>query len=196
MPDITKTMASLEKNGMHPVFFATAKQALAYLQEQIHDTSVGIGGSMTIKQMGVYEALSAQNTVYWHWLNPQVRDQANAAETYLLSANALSEDGQIVNIDGTGNRVAAAIYGPKRVFYLVGTNKITPDLPSAMHRARNVASPLNAKRLGMKTPCAVKGDRCYQCTSPDKICAVTTITELAPGHTQVQVVLIDQPLGY
>ncbi len=148
--------------------------------------------------MNLYEKLGVHNRVYWHWMedDPSIRDKAVGAHCYILSANALSENGEIINIDGTGNRVAAAIYGPRKVFYIVGVNKITPDLESALYRARSVASPKNAKRLHVNTPCAVKGDKCYHCQSEDKICAVTTITERAPGNTEVCVLLVGQNLGY
>jgi hypothetical protein len=96
-------------------------------------------------------------------------------QAYLTSVNAASETGELVNIDGTGNRIAASLFGHEKVCFVFGVNKIEPTLEKAIWRARNIAAPKNAKRFGLKTPCAVKGDCCYDCSSPDRICNVLSI---------------------
>lgn len=104
--------------------------------QTLHGTSIGIGGSVTIDTLGVYDRLCGSNELFWHWKNhaPETRERAGKAETYLCSANGVSENGEIVNIDGFGNRVAGTIYGPERVFLVVGRNKIAPDLTGAIDR--------------------------------------------------------------
>lgn len=190
---------ALKKRGFGAVHFATAEQAADYLCHEITNTTVGFGGSMTLLNMGLYDSLSKNNTCSWHW-KPQegidARLMSQQAEVYLLSANAMSQQGQIINIDGTGNRVASEMFGHKRVYIIVGKNKIMPDYASAYDRARNVASPLNAKRMNLKTPCAVKGDKCYDCDSPDRICRIFSTLERSPMRMYVEVVLIDEDLGF
>ena len=153
---------------------------------------------MTIDTLGVYDRLCGSNEVFWHWKNhaPETRERAGKAETYLCSTNGVSENGEIVNIDGFGNRVAGTIYGPERVFLVVGRNKIAPDLTGAIDRARNIAAPKNAQRLGVKTPCAVKGDRCYDCKSPQRICRGLVVLWEAVKGCETEVVLVDEALGY
>ena len=159
----------------------------------------GIGGSVTIDTLGVYDRLSESNEVFWHWKNhaPETRERAGKAETYLCSANGVSENGEIVNIDGFGNRVAGTIYGPERVFLVVGRNKIAPDLTGAIDRARNIAAPLNARRLNRHTPCAVGEPRCHDCRSPEKVCGVMTVFFMPPTSIkEFHVILVDEDLGY
>ena len=157
---------NLEDRGYKVSCFDTAKEAVDYMDIQINGKTVGFGGSMTLEEIGLYERLSIHNDVRWHQRIPdgktskEVRLAANAAEIYVSSVNGLAETGEIINIDGNCNRVAAIFYGHKKVYLVVGANKIAKDYDSALWRARNIASPLNAKRLGMKTPCAVKADRC------------------------------------
>ena len=126
----------------------------------------------------------------------KARLAATRSEIYISSVNAISESGEIVNIDRVGNRVAGISFGPEKVYFLVGINKITPDLDSAIYRARNVAAPLNAKRLKLKTPCAKKADKCYDCKSPDRICCNMSIFLHKPIGREYEVVLINEPLGY
>ena len=169
--------------------------AADYLDAQIDGATVGIGGSMTIQAMGLSERLSKHNEVIWHWEGGELR-RAMLADVYLTSVNGLAETGEIVNIDGNCNRVAASMFGPKRVYYVVGINKIAPDFEKALWRARNVAAPKNAQRLGKKTPCAVKADRCYDCKSPERICRGLSVLWRKPtGFEQAEVVLIEEELG-
>ena len=157
MADLEKTGKNLERRGFRVHRFASGAEAAEFLVQTLHGTSIGIGGSVTIDTLGVYDRLCESNEVFWHWKNhaPETRERAGKAETYLCSANGVSETGEIVNIDGFGNRVAGTIYGPERVFLVVGRNKIAQDLTGAIDRARNIAAPLNARRLNRHTPCAV-----------------------------------------
>ena len=182
--------------------FDNAEQAAAYLEKEINGTTVGFGGSVTLQEMGLYEKLSVNNKVYWHWkpaegMNPaQARDHARDAEIYISSVNGAAETGELINIDGNGNRVAEIMYGHKKVYLLVGENKVEPDFEKALYRARNIAAPLNAKRLNLKTPCAAKGDKCYNCQSPDRICNGLSVLWNKMSCAEFEVILISEKLGY
>lgn len=196
MADITKTAQNLEKRGFRVRCFDTAEQAADYLDEQIDQTTVAFGGSVTAQQMGLYPRLSAHNKAVWHWEGGTLPEAMNT-DAYITSVNGLAETGELINIDGTGNRVASTLFGHRRVYFVVGVNKIAPDYDAALWRARNIASPKNAQRLGRKTPCAVKGDRCYDCQSPDRICRGLTVLWEPMGGTEItEVLLINQELGY
>ena len=195
MADMERVRKNLAERGFQTSCFATAKEAADYLDAQIDGATVGIGGSMTIQAMGLSERLSKHNEVIWHWEGGELR-RAMLADVYLTSVNGLAEPGEIVNIAGYCNRVAASMFGPKRVYYVVGINKIAPDFEKALWRARNVAAPKNAQRLGKKTPCAVKADRCYDCKSPERICRGLSVLWRKPtGFEQAEVVLIEEELG-
>ena len=193
---------NLEKKGYIVTCFENAGQAAEYLCSEIKGTSVGFGGSITLREMGLYEKLSENYEVYWHWkpaegMNPaQARDHARNAEVYLSSVNGIAETGEIINIDGNGNRVAEIMYGHKKVYLVVGENKLAPDYDSALYRARNIAAPMNAKRLNMKTPCAVNGDKCYNCQSPDRICNGLSVLWSKMSCAEFEVILISEKLGY
>lgn len=199
MADLEKTGKNLENRGFRVHRFATGAEAAEFLVQTLHGTSIGIGGSVTIDTLGVYDRLCGSNEVFWHWKNhaPETRERAGKAETYLCSANGVSENGEIVNIDGFGNRVAGTIYGPERVFLVVGRNKIAPDLTGAIDRARNIAAPLNARRLNRHTPCAVGEPRCRDCRSPEKVCGVMTVFFMPPTSIkEFHAILVDEDLGY
>ena len=191
----------LEKNGFAVSVFATGEEAAAYLNDQIDQRTVGMGGSMTIAELGLRESLSRHNVVFSHGFTPappaQVQQLAAGAEIYLLSANGIAGDtGEILNIDGTGNRVSSSLYGHRKVYLLAGRNKISPNFHSALQRVRNVVAPKNAQRLGRKTPCAARGDRCYDCDSPERICRGLVVLYKKMGSMDMEVVLVDQELGY
>lgn len=198
--NVQRTMDSLTRAGFAVRYFDTTKEAADYLAGSIRGKTVGIGGSMTIEQMGLYDRLAQNNTVYWHWRTNdlETRTAAAGAEVYLSSANAIAETGEIVNIDGSGNRVAATLYHHERVVFVVGVNKIAEDYESAVFRARNVAAPLNTRRLGLKTPCAVgKEIKCYNCASKDRICCgVVTLLWPMRSVKVTEVVLVGERLGY
>lgn len=198
-----KLAQNLKRHGFAFTAFDTAAEAAEYLDRSIDGAAVGIGGSMTIRELDLYGRLSAHNSVFWHWAlenggsQEEARVKAAAADVYLTSANALAETGEIVNIDATGNRVASTLYGHDRVYFVVGENKVTKDYESAVYRARNVASPLNARRLGKRTPCAVRGDRCYDCDSPERICrGLVVLWEKMSGSRHMEVVLVREKLGF
>ena len=193
---------SLESKGYEVLTFETGTEAAEALDARIDGKTVGIGGSQTVHQLGLFGKLAGHNTVYWHDEVPegmtpvQTRSAATRAQVYISSVNGISEHGEIVNIDNTGHRVAAISYGPEEVFLIAGKNKVAPDFEAALWRARNIAAPLNAKRLNRKTPCAVKADRCYDCKSPDRICRNLSVLWTKPAGAHYTVVLIDEELGY
>ena len=196
MYDFTKVRRNLEARGFSVSCFATAEEAVDYLDKKLDGRTIGVGGSVTIRDMGLAQRLEGHNQVSWAWTGGTHADAA-AAQVYLTSVNGLAETGEIINIDGTGNRVASTIFGHEEVYFIVGRNKLAPDYDGALWRARNIASPKNAQRLGKKTPCAVKGDKCYDCSSPERICrALTVLWEAPNGIGRSEVVLIDQDLGF
>lgn len=199
--DIQKTLDNLQKHGFHTAYYPTKEAAADALCDFLHGQTIGFGGCLTAQQMGLFERLGKDNEVYWHWKDEDrvaAHENAAHAKVYILSANALSETGEIVNIDGNGNRIASMFYGHERVVFLVGVNKLTPDLPSAIERARAVASPLNARRLNRKTPCALSDPmRCHDCASPERICSGMAILMQKMGSIkQMDVFLIGEELGY
>lgn len=191
---------NLEDRGYAVEVFASGVEAAAYLDGAVDGKSVGFGGSMTLDQLGLYDALGKHNTVVWHWKQDAgpARREGMFTDVYLSSANGLAETGEIINIDGNGNRVAATLFGHEKVYLVIGRNKLAPTYEEALWRARNIASPKNAQRLGKKTPCAVKGDRCYDCRSPERICrGLVVLWEPMMGMEQsTEVLLVDEELGY
>lgn len=190
---------NLTRRGFSLAAFPDRASALAYLNEKIDGVTVGIGGSMTVKELGLYDSLAAHNTVHWHMLSGGKIEDANQAEVYISSLNGLAETGELINIDGTGNRVSATSYGAKRVYFVVGRNKLAADFDKALWRARNIAAPKNAARFGTKTPCVTKeGEpRCYDCSSPERICKELLVLWQKPRPIlSMEVVLIDEDLGY
>lgn len=189
---------NLEARGYTVRVFPTGKEAADYLDAAIDGKSVGFGGSVTLDALGLYERLGTHNRTVWHWKwedKDAARREALTTEVYLTSANALAETGELINIDGAGNRVAATLFGHEKVIFVVGRNKLAPTVDAALWRARNIASPQNAKRLGKKTPCALKGDRCYDCRSPERICR-GLVTHWGPMiGMEAEVLLIDEDLG-
>lgn len=197
--NLDKTMENLRSRGFKVSHFGTSAEAANYLVESIRGTTVGIGGSMTVKALDVYDRLCESNTVYWHWAenaDSGTTLSATNAPVYLCSANAVAETGEILNIDGRGNRVAATLYNKKKVYIIIGVNKIAEDFDSALFRARNTAARLNAIRFGKKTPCVVLG-KCTDCRSPERICGCLVVHWEKPlGVEEMEVVIIDEELGY
>lgn len=200
--EFTTLKTNLENLGYKVSCFDTAAQAASYLKGAISSTTVGIGGSVTVDELGLYEKLTEKNEVYWHWrlkdgmTAHDMLEQARTAEIYISSVNGVAETGEIINIDNTGNRVSAIMYGHKKVYLVVGANKVAPDYEKALFRARNIAAPLNAKRLNRKTPCAVNADKCYNCKSPDRICRGLSVLWECPAGCEFEVILIQEKLGY
>ena len=195
---------NLENRNFKTSVFEDGKAACEYLNREIDATTVAFGGSITLKELNLFDTLSSHNEVWWHGKGTQLKEYGSATvmenamhtSVYITSANALSEQGQIINIDGRCNRIASTLFGHKKVYFVIGKNKLADNFEKAMWRARNIAAPKNAQRLGVKTPCAVKGDKCYNCSSPDRICRGFLTLEFPPMGAEVEVVLINENLGY
>ena len=207
--DIKRMKTAFERRGFSVQYFETGAQATAYLAQQVAGKSVSFGGSITLEQLGAYETLKETADVSWHWKGDGYQQTPTV---YITSANAISETGEVVNIDGAGNRVSATLYGPKEVFFVCGINKIAPDLASAIDRAQNIAAPKNAWRLfgntdsnavcveeGAPIPActAAGGKSCYHCKAPNSICRAIVIHQ-GPmrSHERCELVLIGEELGY
>ena len=202
--DLLTLKNNLISLGYKAEVFENAKDATEYLKGCIKGTTVAIGGCITAKEMGLGEALSEENELIWHWFpreDKSANDELIAAtdtEIYISSVNGISQSGEIVNIDGTCNRLASTLYGHKKVYLVVGKNKVRDTLEAAISRARNIAAPLNARRLNKNTPCAIgSGEvRCYDCSSPERICAALTVFWKKPKGMEYEVILINEDLGY
>ena len=200
--DFTKLKANLESLGYGVTCFDTAEDAADYLDDKIRGKTVGFGGSVTLEQMGLYDRLALNNDVFYHNRLPggmtrvEVCRKANSADIYLSSVNGLAETGEIVNIDGNGNRIASILFGHETVYFVVGENKIAKDYDAALWRAKNIAAPKNAKRVKAKTPCAAKADRCFDCKSNNRICRALSVLWGAPLHGNFEVILIHEELGF
>ena len=199
IPDL---QAAYEKKGYRFRYFDQAEEAAAYLNQAIDGKTVGFGDSHTLYAMGLYEMLQSHNDVRspMHLKDDECFDEdakkCVQTKIYLLSVNGATERGEMVNIDGHGNRVSCSLYGHEKVYFVFGINKIAPTLEEAIWRARNIAAPINAKRLGYQTPCAVKGDRCYDCDSPDRICNAMVLHLHKLSRCEVEVIVIGQQLGF
>ncbi len=201
---LQKTVDALKKRGFCASYYTDRQTLLEDLHRIIPDNArIGIGGSITIRQLGLIEDLEQRgNKIVQHWQkdlpakgDEAIRRKAMEAAFYLTSANAVTAAGDIVNIDGIGNRVAAMIYGPKNVVIIAGYNKIVMTLEDGLRRCREVAGVLNAKRVNAKTPCVETGI-CSDCASPGRICRVTTIIQYQPNQTDICVLLVNEHLGY
>ena len=199
MTDFSAVKRNLEARGFRVSTFATAQAAADYLNTSIDGVSVGFGGSITLEQLGLYERLASHNSAVWHWKTDDKLTacrQAMATDMYITSVNGLAETGELINIDGIGNRIAATLYGHKKVWFVAGRNKLAPTYDEALWRARNIAGPKNAQKLHKKTPCAIKADHCYDCKSPDRICRGLAVLWESLMDTEMEVVLIDEELGF
>ena len=199
--DLNAVAKRLNERGFLADVCKTPEEAKALILGYIGDRSAGIAGSATVRDLGLYEALTARgNTVYWHWKveKPQVEEtriNAIAADVYLCSSNAVTEDGRLINIDGTGNRLAGIIYGPKTVILAVGRNKLVKDYDEAIARIKRDACGPNARRQGFKTPCSID-NVCRDCRPPVRMCNVTAITEYpSRRHQAFRIILIDEDMG-
>jgi len=197
---IKKAIENLRSNGFNvEIFENEAEVKTRILSEVLLSQDVGVGGSVTIRDMGLHEALIERgNNVYWHWLvEPSKRDEerkkASRASIYISSTNSITEDGTLVNIDGSGNRVASMFYGHERVYIVAGINKIVQDYDDAIKRIKTVACPQNAQRLNLTTPCRYTG-KCNDCNSTDRMCRVEVILKRSTGN--INVYLINKELGY
>ncbi len=201
---VKRTIENLEKNDMKGYFVQNEEEACSKIKELIQEGSmVAVGGSMTLFEIGAIDLL--QNGKY-NFLDryeagltaEQIREvhrKAFFADAYLTSSNAVTEEGELYNVDGTGNRVAAMIYGPDKVIVVVGVNKIVKDLNEAIHRVENLAAPANAKRLNRGTPCAQIG-YCMDCNSPERICNDYVLIKKQNIPGRIHVIIVNKELGY
>ncbi|MDR1514315.1 MAG: lactate utilization protein [Synergistaceae bacterium] len=200
-----KICAAFLSNGYKSAVYAplaadAAKLALDMIPE---GASVGIPGSVTVRQIGLIEGLEAKKcVVYQHW-GPKLAAEdklerlksENASDWFVTSSNAITYDGKMINIDGTGNRLAAMSWGTGSILYIVSINKAMPDLTSALARARDISTPANALRVGSQTPC-VKIGHCTDCKSPDRLCRAVLILERPTFGRNTHVIIVGQDLGY
>ena len=202
--DLQIVKENSEKKGFKVSVFSDAKEASDYLNKEINNTSVAFGGSMTLAEMGLFDTLKTHNELWYHsnaeliekYGREEIFKRAMGADVYISSVNGMSSDGVLINIDGNGNRIASTAFGHKKVYYVVGKNKIEDTFEKAMWRARNIAAPKNAQRLNRKTPCAIKGDKCYNCSSPERICRGILITEAPMSAQETEILLVNENLGY
>lgn len=174
---------------------AALKQALELIEE---NSTISMGGCMSAHEIGLVQALQEGNYQYLDRSKMEPREGLLAAydsDVFLSSANAMTSDGILVNIDGNSNRVSCIAQGPKKVIFIVGMNKVCADLDSAMKRARNVAAPINAQRFEVKTPCKETG-KCFDCKSPDTICCQFLITRYSRHTGRIHVILVNDHLGF
>ena len=190
----------LESRNMAGYYVETKEEALKKALELIPEGStVTNGGSMSIQEIGLTEALEKGN---YNYINRENYEDKRAAalmaydaDVFLGSTNAISNDGILVNIDGNSNRVSAYAFGPKKLVLIVGMNKVADDLDGAMKRARAEAATMNAQRFGLSTPCAGTG-KCFDCKSPDTICCQFLITRYSRHKDRIHVILVDEELGF
>ena len=195
-----KVIKGLESRNMTGYYAEDREAAKALALSLIPEgSSVTMGGAMSAHEIGQVEALKAGN---YDFIDRDAYEDKRAAmlaaydaDVFLSSANAITEDGQLVNIDGNANRVSAIAQGPKKVVFIVGMNKVCDDLDGAMKRARNVAAPINAQRFGLSTPCAKTG-ACMDCKSPDTICCQFLITRFSRHKDRIHVILVNDSLGF
>ncbi len=202
---IEKLLAALKKNGMEAFYYPTRGEAKEAVLKRIPpQAKVGIGGSVTIREIGLLDDLRKRgNEPFDHWREGLSKEERfdvgrsqQRSEIFITSTNALTQDGKLVNVDATGNRVTSMIFGPPRVIVVTGVNKIVKDVQEGLDRIKKVVAPMNCQRRKDPTPCAVDGV-CHDCNSPGRLCRVTTIIERKPFATkEFVVILVGEELGF
>ena len=190
----------LKSRNMSGYYASSREEALRIALELIPEgSSVTMGGAMSAHEVGLVDALKNGN---YHFIDRDAYEDKRAAmlaaydaDVFLSSANAITSDGVMVNIDGNSNRVSAIAQGPKKVVFIVGMNKVCADIDGAIKRARNVAAPINAQRFGLSTPCSKTG-ACMNCKSPDTICCQILITRYSRHTDRIHVILVNDSLGF
>jgi hypothetical protein len=200
---VERTIHALKKNNFEALFVPDSKAAFEEVMKRIPDGStVGVGGSVTLMQMGLLNALERRN-VQLIWPVQQAKNmdermelirKSFSSDFFLTSTNAITEDGKLFNVDATGNRVGAMFIGPKKTIIVSGVNKIVKDIAAAEKRVREWTAPQNAKRLNRKTPCVETGV-CADCSSPDRICNIYVTLAKRPSRAEVAVILVGEKLG-
>ena len=195
-----KVIKGLESRNMKGYYATNKEEALKKALELIPEgSSVSMGGAMSAHEIGLVEALKEGE---YHFIDRDAMSDKRAAmlaaydaDFFLTSANAITDDGIMINIDGNANRVSAIAQGPRHVLCIVGMNKVCSDVDSAMKRARNVAAPINAQRFGLSTPCTKTG-ACMDCKSPDTICCQFLMTRYSRHEDRIHVILVNDTLGF
>ena len=199
-----RCMNNLQKHGFDAHYVRDADEARTLILAMVSGyETFGFAGSDTTRELGIIDELKARGkTIYDHWQKGlskeedlEVRLQQGRCDCFFCSANAISATGEVVNVDGVGNRTNALTFGPKKVVIVAGMNKVTHDLESALRRVREVAGPMRAKSLGVETPCVETGV-CADCNSPQRICRITSILHRKPMRTDISVILVNQTLGF
>ena len=198
-----KVIKGLESRNMLGYYAANKEDALKKALELIPEgSSVTMGGAMSAHEIGLVEAVKSGNYNFIDRDTAKTPEEKRAAmlagydaDIFLSSANAMTDDGILVNIDGNSNRVSMIAQGPKKVIFIVGMNKVCDDIDGAMKRARNVAAPINAQRFGLSTPCSKTGS-CMNCKSPDTICCQFLITRFSRHKDRIHVILVNDNLGF
>lgn len=205
---IDTVLKALKNNKFDAVFAKNRREALQYVLDRIpQDSVVGAGDSLTLKEIGIFEELKRRNfMVYWPFDEEVAKEKrrdvarkALLADVFLSGSNAITMDGKIVNVDATGNRVVGMIFGPKKSIIVAGINKVVENLDKAFERIKNVAAPLNAKRIREERgwellPCVEVG-RCVDCNAENRICNITTIIEKKPRAIDISIIIVGEELG-
>ena len=199
-----KVVEKLKAHDFEALYVKTKEEAVKEIRKYIiPDMKIGVGGSVTIRELGILDEFRARgNVIYDHWIpglskeeSLRFRKSQMTSDLFLSSVNAITMNGELVNIDGVGNRVNGTIFGPGKVVLVAGYNKIVEDVQEAIKRTKNVAAPINAKRLNIDVPCAKLG-KCVDCNSPQRICRVVVIHERKPMLTDMLIILVGEELGY
>ena len=202
---IQRTVKALEGNGFKTILVSDKNEALKEALQLIPEKAeVGIGGSVTVRELDLVSELSKRgNNVLETWskkVTPEedmaIRKGHLTCDVFITSSNAITEDGKLVNIDGMGNRVASMIFGPKKVIVIVGINKIVKDIHAGIERIRHTATPMNVKRMGGTTPCVIDVCDLENCQPPNRHCHVITIIEKIPTKTETTIILVKEELGF
>lgn len=199
---IKNAIEGMRQNGFEVVELHTAKEARDYLALNIPDgASVGMGGSISVRDTGILPVLAEKGCkLLTHWGKPpeeaaRIRREALDAQVYLTSANAVTRGGKLVLVDGTGNRTAAVCYGPVQVYFVVSHSKVVDGgINTAVARIKMTACPLNARRLGLDTPCAHTGNCGANCS--DSMCRLTLAVDRVPRNRRMTVLFVEETLGY
>ena len=204
MDKINNLIKTLQKNNINGYMVESKEELISQIEAIVEkDSVVSVGGSMTLFELGIIDYLRKGRYEfldrYKDGLSPadieDIYRKSFFADAYFTSTNALTEEGELYNVDGTGNRVAAMLYGPKKVIFIVGTNKIVKDMDEAVKRVREIAAPLNTKRLNRKTPCTKVG-HCMDCSSPERICNEYTVIKRQRDKNRMHVIFINENTGY
>ncbi|MCX8188227.1 MAG: lactate utilization protein [Nitrososphaeria archaeon] len=195
----SKTVEALKRNGFNAYYFKSRSEAIDTVLGLIPENAViGIGGSITIRELGLPELLSKKGYQVILHDSPgtfENRRRTLLADVFLSSVNALTLDGKLVCLDGVGNRVAALAFGPKKTIVVAGINKLVRSLDEALWRVRNVTAPMNVKRLNRKAPCNLNG-LCVDCDSKERLCRILLILEKAPALSDFNVIIVGENLGF